>query len=63
MKEQGLIVPNSCNDCRCGACIGTLLSGNLIRERPEVFLTKDPIEDAFIACYCSLDAEVLVSWD
>ena len=62
IKEQGLIVPNSCNDGRCGACIGTLISGNLNREKPEVFLAENPTRDAFLACCCSLSAKVLVSF-
>ena len=62
MKEQGLIVPNSCNDGRCGACIGTLLSGNLNREKPEVFLAENPASDAFLACCCSVSEQVSVSF-
>ena len=62
VKEQSLIVPNSCNDGRCGACIGTLLSGKLNREKPEVFLAENPASDAFLACCCSVSEQVSVSF-
>lgn len=62
VKEQGFVVPNSCNDGRCGACIGTLESGNLNREKPENFLAENPTSDAFLACCCSVNTKALVSF-
>ena len=63
VRDQGFVIPNSCNDGRCGACVGTLISGEIQRERPEIFLDETPQDDAFLACCCSASDACVVSFE
>jgi CDP-4-dehydro-6-deoxyglucose reductase, E3 len=60
--QQGLVIPNSCRNGRCGACLGHLVSGSLTKNQPEIFLEGNSDKNAFLACCSKVSKQSVVEF-